>query len=144
MDVRMSPTIDSDGDGVADEWEQKHFGGLYVYGATNDPDRDTASNLEEYYADTIPTNAASYFTVGIQRETNQNVSVALLSSTGRTYRPYYNDGFATNDYYTWTAASTSFWGTGATQTWTDDGSATSPDPALVTQRLYRLRVWPPP
>jgi len=54
---------DADGDGMADRWEDSHFGGTDAPdGAADfDTDRDGASNVGEYVAGTDPTNAASCF-----------------------------------------------------------------------------------
>jgi len=49
---------DSDGDGLPDAWEMQYFHSL-VQGATNDPDGDGFSNLQEYLAGSNPTNSLS-------------------------------------------------------------------------------------
>lgn len=139
VDVRMSPTVDSDGDGLADAWEQQYFGWPYLFGGTNDVDGDGQSNYREFIADTHPSNAASIFQVGFSVPTNADPRLIVLGSTGRVYRTYYTDGFITN-WYSWTPAVTSFTGIGSTQTWVDDGTATTPHPSNVNQRVYRLKV----
>lgn len=53
-DVNSKP-VDVDGDGMADVWEQLHFGGTSA-GPGADPDGDTASNLLESAAGTDPMN----------------------------------------------------------------------------------------
>jgi len=62
--AKFSPSIaddDRDGDGMADDWEIRHFGGTNVVGgeATADWDRDGLRNLHEYLAGTDPTNKLS-------------------------------------------------------------------------------------
>jgi hypothetical protein len=52
---RLSPIVDSDNDGLSDEWEMKYFGHL-DYGANDDPDNDGLTNLEEQLLGTDPTN----------------------------------------------------------------------------------------
>ena len=52
---------DTDGDGMPDAWETLHFGTLTNEAAGN-TDNDPASNLDEYLADTIPTNSDSFLT----------------------------------------------------------------------------------
>lgn len=49
---------DSDGDGLWDSWEFMQFGWLDS-GPDEDEDRDGFSNIDEFYAKTSPTNAAS-------------------------------------------------------------------------------------
>jgi len=48
------PSLDSDGDGLLNGWEQDHFGDPLVADASNDDDLDGASNLVEQGADTDP------------------------------------------------------------------------------------------
>ena len=49
---------DTDGDGLPDAWEMAKLGTL-AWGASDDPDKDGASNISEYYAMTDPGNAGS-------------------------------------------------------------------------------------
>jgi hypothetical protein len=51
----IAPAIDSDGDGIGDWWETVYFGDYGVASATSDYDGDGMSDLEEYRADTDPT-----------------------------------------------------------------------------------------
>jgi len=48
--------VDSDGDGLADAWERKHFDGLSG-GPGDDPDDDGLTNLQEQQHGTDPTDA---------------------------------------------------------------------------------------
>ncbi|HVU27197.1 MAG TPA: hypothetical protein VHG71_05615 [Verrucomicrobiae bacterium] len=52
--------LDSDADGLPDDWEQFYFGQLGV-GATNSSANDGISNLAKYIAGTNPTNSANNF-----------------------------------------------------------------------------------
>jgi subtilisin-like proprotein convertase family protein len=47
------PLLDSDRDGLDDDWERAHFENLYA-GPAEDPDRDGLSNLREQLLDTDP------------------------------------------------------------------------------------------
>ena len=58
---QAAPSGDSDGDGMPDWWESQYFGGATNADAHTDSDGDGAENLEEYIADTDPTDAASFF-----------------------------------------------------------------------------------
>ena len=60
VEVHILPIMDTDHDGMADDWEIRY--GLSTTNAVDaalDPDGDGMSNLQEYLADTIPTNRAS-------------------------------------------------------------------------------------
>ena len=52
-------TLDSDGDGLLNGWEQQYFGDPLSAVATADPDQDGANNLQEQAAGTNPNSAAS-------------------------------------------------------------------------------------
>ena len=63
-------TLDSDGDGLPDDWENFYFGSL-IWGATNDFDGDGVNNLVEYQAGTIPAAATNLFrTLSLQHDAN--------------------------------------------------------------------------
>jgi hypothetical protein len=48
------------GDGLPDWWELHYFGSVTNYTGADDPDTDQYTNLEEYQANTDPTNSASH------------------------------------------------------------------------------------
>jgi DNA-binding transcriptional ArsR family regulator len=48
-------STDSDEDGLPDYWEEQYFGNSTNYGASDDPDMDDLTNLEEYQIGTNPT-----------------------------------------------------------------------------------------
>jgi len=76
---------DDDGDGMPDEWEiQYGFDRTNLVDAAEDGDTDGFSNVQEYIADTIPTNGMSFLAVDNLTGTNP-VQVAFDSSTGRVY-----------------------------------------------------------
>jgi hypothetical protein len=50
---------DADGDNLPDNWEIKYFGGINYYNGTHDPDNDGYTNIQEYHANTDPTNPIS-------------------------------------------------------------------------------------
>jgi predicted outer membrane repeat protein len=51
---------DLDGDTLPDWWEVKYFGSATNWTGAGDPDGDQYTNIEEYQADTDPTNSASH------------------------------------------------------------------------------------
>jgi hypothetical protein len=107
----MNPTGDLDGDGIPNYWEQQ-YGTMTGLVVSADNDIDGFSNLQEYTADTNPTNAASFFEMsGFLASTNQ--TIYFTGSTARQYQVFYtaNDLAATN--LTWSAAHTNkVWGAG--------------------------------
>ncbi len=76
---------DSDGDGIPDYWALKYgLNPTNAATATNNADGDAFNNLQEYIADTDPTNPASYFHVTAVSNLPP-WTVYFLSSTGRLY-----------------------------------------------------------
>ncbi len=57
---------DTDGDGIADAWERQKFGNLLTASASSNSDGDPATDLQEYLADTNPTDATSYLRITAQ------------------------------------------------------------------------------
>lgn len=51
--------LDTDGDGIEDDWEWIHFQSLETAGATTDFDQDGQTDLAEYLAGTLPKDAGS-------------------------------------------------------------------------------------
>jgi hypothetical protein len=51
---------DVNDNGIPDPWEIKHFGNLTTVTSTSDTDGDDSKDVDEYWAETIPTNGASY------------------------------------------------------------------------------------
>lgn len=58
LELSVVGADDVDGDGLPDDWERHHFGGL-VQAAADDPEGDGAGNAEEFAAGTDPADAAS-------------------------------------------------------------------------------------
>lgn len=141
VSVVMSPTIDTDGDGLPDYWEQQHYA-TYQFGSAHDMDMDDMSNYEEYVADTDPTNAVSkFFIASISRTPTNTIEIMFPSSTARVYSVLYNDSFTAGDFDAWqTASPVPFPAVSTNTTWVDDGSETPSHPLLATGRVYRVRV----
>ncbi|MBN9691458.1 MAG: S8 family serine peptidase [Verrucomicrobia bacterium] len=64
--VRLQPVLDSDGDGLADAWEQTHFRSLLLAGADTDSDGDGQSDREEFQAGSDPTKSTEPFRVSLE------------------------------------------------------------------------------
>jgi len=60
--------LDSDGNGLPDAWERRHFLQTEGTDPDADPDGDGASNLEEYRRGTDPNRAATPFAIAITRK----------------------------------------------------------------------------
>jgi parallel beta-helix repeat protein len=124
-------SADSNGDGIPDGWTWEYrLNPLDTNVATANPDNDPHTTMEEWFADTNPTNAQSYFR--INRITNDPpVAVTFPSSSNRIYTLY----AATNlNGSAWLpqAGRIDIRGTGGTQTMTD--TINSP------QKFYRVGV----
>jgi len=82
-----APTAtDTDADGMLDGWESGYFGSLDQMGFMN-WDSDPFSNLEEYIADTDPTNPASFFVI----EDMNAPTIYWTAVPGRSYSVYWTD-----------------------------------------------------
>jgi hypothetical protein len=90
--------IDSDGDGLPDNWELEHAGNLTALGS-GDADHDGISDLSEYLADTDPLdpNSKLLITAFSANAVNSNKSITWQSRPTRQYhlltRADLNPGF---------------------------------------------------
>jgi len=74
----------SDGDAILDAWELRYWGNTTTADDTSRFDTDPHSDLQEYIADTDPTDSNSFFRVTGLVMTN-SMAVTFDSSTGRVY-----------------------------------------------------------
>ncbi len=72
---------DADGDGLADAYEMFYCGSLSVMNATSNLDRDAASDLQEYAANTNPTDPASCLRITQQAYNSAHDQVTLTFTT---------------------------------------------------------------
>lgn len=94
----VSPSLlrpDSDSDGIADGWEELHFGNLTTATATSDRDGDGQSDLNEYHAGTEPGNASSSLRILSQSYPSDTQAIFTFSMVStRRYRVEYDDDLA--------------------------------------------------
>ena len=106
---------DDDNDGMPDDWETRHdLDPFDECDAGEDGDQDRATNLEEYMADTIPTNSASVLKVHIgSAEGALDPELRFDTSTARTYSVVFRTNLLSGD---WTGIGTNLPGTGGERT----------------------------
>lgn len=124
---------DTDGDGMADSFENTYFGNLSRNGV-GDFDNDGFSDLAEYLAGTVPTNSASLLLMDrVLTNTLVQTTVSWSSVSGRTYRLQFKN--AVND-AGWNDVPGNVAATGTTAIKTDLTTAGQPE------RYYRVQVLP--
>jgi hypothetical protein len=79
---------DANANGISDLWETNYFGALLTPDqAAADPDRDGASNLDEFLAGTNPTDAISALELSVtNRVTSGTLQLNWPATTGFSYR----------------------------------------------------------
>jgi hypothetical protein len=130
--------VDHVGDGIPDGWRRQYFGGSgtttnSISCATSDTDFDGMTTLQEYLADTNPTNNSSRLAIiGIASRTN-GTQLSWIGGTGVTQVVEVRRDLAdTND--AWTAITTNKPPTGVSN------SAVQPA-ATATNLFYRIKAW---
>jgi hypothetical protein len=119
----MLASADSNNDGIPDGWAHRY--GLNPTDPTvaaDNPDDDPHTTLEEWIADTDPTNALSYFKI----ETISNlppIVVSFLSSSNRLYSLFSSTNLSDASGFSSVPNRADVPGTGGMQTLTDTNSA---------------------
>ena len=143
--LNVAAPTDTNANGLPDSWEA-------AYGLTNpnaDSDGDGLTNLQEYYAGTNPTNAASVFRIADWlRMTNGYVSLTWPSIGGTRYRIQFRNG-TTNSGVVGTFTDLvrpltnemdcGPYGADSTQSFVDDFTLTGGSPAGGA-RYYRVKI----
>jgi len=119
---------DSDGDGLNDLWEARHFGRATDAAAGDDVDEDGMSNAEEQVADTNPWDEDSRLYIASFSNLAGRVLV-FPSSTSRVYRVEYTDHLGASP---WLPLMEPMSG--------EQAKTTVIDPADVPSRIYRIEV----
>ncbi len=121
--------VDSEPDGMDDDWEVAYFNNLSHDGAA-DTDGDGATDLQEFLAGTDPTNANSVFRVLTVAPAGGGTKTLLWSGNpARSYRAEFKDDLTVAS---WTALT-------GTISW-NGTTASLPDPTAggATNRYYRV------
>jgi len=130
LEIRIYQDIDNDG--LPGWWEYEYFGGITNALPTSDPDLDTADNLAEYIAATIPTNQQNVFELLLTSSVPTNIVLEFTSSTQRFYNIYLRSMLTTG---AWNSAeSNAFRGDSPQTIWTDENVSTN------TRRFYRVKA----
>jgi len=81
-----SPPMDSDADGMPDEYEQQYFGSPTGGDPAGDSDGDGETNLEEYRARTNPLDARSVFRISQTRREGNDFVIVFPAVAYKGYR----------------------------------------------------------
>lgn len=123
--VTVAP--DTDANGIADFWEQRYFGRTIGAAATNDPDGDGFSTLQEYWADTHPSNRLERLEID-SISLGAGPRIGFESSAGRSYQLRSCDSLTGQ----WTDVGAETSGVGGPMTLNDTNGA--------SPRFYKLRA----
>lgn len=123
--------LDSDGDGIPNQWEILNGLDPDINDAGLDPDNDGVINSDEYTADTDPWNNESMpqITLGFW-EDGQTRQLSAITSSNRVYAVEYCDDLTNGS---WTALAENIPGDGSI------GLSADEEPA-VSNRFYRMTV----
>src|SRR5262249_44204669 len=85
LNVSIPLLLDSDGNGLPDDWERTYFGRIGI-DPNDDPDHDGMSNLEEYKAGTNPPDPQSLFEfVTVSPDPSGGILIEWRSAPGKLY-----------------------------------------------------------
>ncbi|QHI70672.1 malectin domain-containing carbohydrate-binding protein [Tichowtungia aerotolerans] len=122
--------LDSDSDGMPDDWEVLHSLNAATNDAAEDADNDGFSNYKEYVADTDPQSDLSFPLLDLTWDTNSITPILSAStSSERVYRIEYSDDLAAG---AWTSLVENVAGGG----YKTLGSDTN----ILPHRFYRMSV----
>lgn len=94
--------IDTDGDGMPDEWEQTNGTNPMTDDADDDPDGDGLSNIQEYSAGTHPTNALSVLAFTSIGAIGDGVEFSFDAVANHSYAIQFRPSLDSGNWQTWT------------------------------------------
>ena len=80
----LDPSLDADGDGMPNGWEQAYGFDPLTPHANADSDGDGLTDLQEFLAGTDPTNSASAFKITALAQEGSDIRVTWMTGIGRT------------------------------------------------------------
>ncbi len=102
--VGLSLRVDTDADGLDDDWERVEFGNLDQDGS-GDFDQDSLSNAQEAAAGTSPKDGLSGLQVKLDPASVESVTLSWPAVTGKRYRVVMSYGFPASGAAEWERAS---------------------------------------
>ncbi len=131
-------SVDSDGDGIPDNWMNAHF--HHPTGqagdksrATDDADGTGMTNLQKFRAGLDPLNPNSVFRISSIALSSANIQIGFPSISGKTYQLQYRNDLVTGN---WSTLTDQIFGTGATIQVIDFSNSGA------SRRFYRLGLEP--
>lgn len=125
--------VDSDGDGMDDDWEAAYFG-ILARDGSGDFDEDGSNDRQEHQSGTNPTNAGSVFQVlRLTREGSRGTKLLWTATPGQAYRVEFKDDLASTQ---WTAVTDLVTAAGSTAVWSEG------DGVYQLHRFYRVVLVP--
>ncbi len=132
----LDPTMDADGDGLPNAWEQNHGLDPLRPDAADDPDGDGLSNAQEFALGTDPTDRSSPYHITAIVQEDVDIRVAWMSVGGKTNFMQATADLSSN--FTDFSSAIVISGAGVTSTNYLDLGAVTNSPA----RFYRVRLVP--
>jgi hypothetical protein len=127
----LTEPIDTDNDGMDDDWETTNFGNLNRDG-TGDADGDGLTDLQEFILLSNPNNASSGRPAVGVGQTAGGFRLSFPTAAGRNYQVQVRDEVSSGD---WTSTGSVIAGDGSTKT--------HDDLTVLPRRFYRVQVTKP-